>query len=40
MQNTEMYNAYAQTNYQTLKTKRRENETYKANQIKVSDQKG
>ena len=39
MQNANMYNAYAQCNYQTQKTKRKANKTYKANQGKVSDQK-
>ena len=40
MQNANMYNAYAQCNYQTQKTKRRTGKTYKANERKVSDQKG
>ena len=41
MQNANMYNAYAQCNYQTKKTKRSKNkDLQRAKQRKVSDQKG
>ena len=40
MQNAKMYNAYAQCNYQTYKTKRSKTKTYRANQNKSQRSKG
>ena len=40
MQNANMYNAYAQCNYQTYKAKRSKTKTYQANQNKSQRSKG
>ena len=40
MQNAEIYNAYAQTNYQTYKTKRRTNKPTKLTKEKLATKRG